>query len=294
MAAVAAVTNRSAPKNQQIQLFYNTSNAQIALDLRSGASSHDGTVTTWSASLNDYKGIVLNPSQVAAANLNEVPMVVAVTTPYSSDGSANVNNISLVSPVYQQLTTTDLNNSSVAMISLGDDATVYYVAGTSKDTTVIWQYGMISGINNTVVSGVSVLMNSTLGGWYDTNDTVQHLVFQAANGVLWEFDVAQQNPLKINNTDNSLSPAMFGVTFAVDTAYVYYVDNQSNLVRITKKGNTWGSSAQVQGWQVAKGSQITVTTANGLNHIFFVPLTGQSELGTSNQHFQHVTDPIQQ
>lgn len=127
MPALAAVVNKAVPGDKTINLYYNTSSAQVALSLQSGTSDPDPD-EYWAAADTDYPGYILNPSEIAAAQYRGVNLVVAATTPKESDKAPTVNNISIVSPIYQMLTTTTLANNKIAIASAGEAAWVYFLA----------------------------------------------------------------------------------------------------------------------------------------------------------------------
>lgn len=129
MPAIGAVLNGAVSEGKTINLYYNTPTAQVALALKSGNSHPDDNYEYWAADASDFKGHVLNPSEVAAVQFRGVATVVAATVPNVPEGETpTVNNISLVSPVYQMLTTTSLANCKVAMASSGEKAWVYFLS----------------------------------------------------------------------------------------------------------------------------------------------------------------------
>lgn len=71
-------------------------------------------------------------------------------------------------------------------------------------------------------------------------------------------------------------------------AYLYYVDGHDQLQKIVKSDITnaesWGQAQNVSGKKVHKESQITVISAGGKNHLFYVAQ------GMAKTTFEHVID----
>lgn len=101
MPGVTSLVNPGVEGGKEVNLFYNTESAQLAVALKSGTGDDDPDTRVWTASLDDYQGIILNPSELDCDIYRGLSMVVAVTKPFLSEGSQQTfNNISLVSPVY--------------------------------------------------------------------------------------------------------------------------------------------------------------------------------------------------
>lgn len=124
MPAISAIAHAGAPSSQSIELYFNTSTGQAGLSLASGTQAPDEHIV-YASGENDYRGYILNPSQMAAAKFRGVNMVVAATTPNAHP--ITVNQISIVCPVYQMLTSTTLANKKLAMSSNDDSAWVYFL-----------------------------------------------------------------------------------------------------------------------------------------------------------------------
>lgn len=122
MTAIAAIVNKAVEDDKVINVFYNTSKAQLGLCLESGTANDDQPSGQWETGNDDYNGYILNPSQMAGINYRGLQFVAAVTMPKLGQNETQTSNqISLVSPVYQELTTTTLDHVRIAMCASPDD-----------------------------------------------------------------------------------------------------------------------------------------------------------------------------
>jgi hypothetical protein len=72
------------------------------------------------------------------------------------------------------------------------------------------------------------------------------------------------------------------VTYGEGAAYLYYTDAYFNIYRVVKKQGNWGAHRSMFNEKPDVLSQMTASTANGVNHIFFQ---------TKNSHnITHVRD----
>lgn len=129
MPGVAALVNQSVAGDKSIQLFYNTNDSNPGLVLMSGDSSDDPG-KKYTAKSTDCKGIIVNPSQLGAATrFYGVNLVVGITYPVlkSCHTEHTDYNVSIISPVYQPLATTEVSNTSIAVCSSPKAAFVYYL-----------------------------------------------------------------------------------------------------------------------------------------------------------------------
>jgi hypothetical protein len=128
MAALAAIYNPLAPKDKGVNLFFNTSNAQVALTLKTGTDGSDPDNDAYTAGDDDYPGHILNPSEISGGSFRGVHHVIATTIPLVAKGTSVTNNqISLVSPVYKKLSTTALANKNTAFSSFEKGAWAYFL-----------------------------------------------------------------------------------------------------------------------------------------------------------------------
>lgn len=123
MPALAAIVNPAVAGDKSINLYFNTSTAQVALALKSGTEGEDPDTDVWAADQADYTGNVLNPSTIDGDVFRGVNVVVGVTKPKLEEGATQtVNQISLIAPVYKKLASTSLANKTITMCSAGPNA----------------------------------------------------------------------------------------------------------------------------------------------------------------------------
>lgn len=81
------------------------------------------------------------------------------------------------------------------------------------------------------------------------------------------------------------------VAFNDGRVYLYYcvtgaVGVAGGVRRIIKSNDRWGSSAPIDSPVVARGSQLAVVRANGINHLFYVARDANEELSDYIVHFR--------
>ena len=76
----------------------------------------------------------------------------------------------------------------------------------------------------------------------------------------------------VNNSDNSKNKTTIAVTVAGNSTYLYYLGKANVIHRVVKDKNGWGNSNIVQDAQKCEeSSDLAVTTANNVNHLFYLP-----------------------
>ena len=91
----------------------------------------------------------------------------------------------------------------------------------------------------------------------------------------------------MNNSNNSKDKTALAVTLAGTAVYLYYLGKGNVVYRVVKEGGTWGSSQAVEGVQkCSEASDLAVTTANNVNHLFYLPAN------TSQYEFVHFVDSL--
>lgn len=74
----------------------------------------------------------------------------------------------------------------------------------------------------------------------------------------------------ISNATDAEDKTTLAVKYVKGKAYLYYT-HKKELRRIVKDSDGWGTSGSVKGaHKVDADSQITVVSANGYNHLFYV------------------------
>ena len=98
--------------------------------------------------------------------------------------------------------------------------------------------------------------------------------------------------VNISTTDNAKPLTTIALTYFNGNVYLYYTNTSNNLIRVVKDASGWGSPRKVQGSaNVADESQLTVTTSNGYNHIFYVSDENLANFAASTK-FTHILDQI--
>lgn len=96
----------------------------------------------------------------------------------------------------------------------------------------------------------------------------------------------------IDSTSDARPLTTFCATYYAGKVYLYYTDYNSNLRRVVKTGSKWSSSERIMGSpKVAAESQLTVVTANKLNHVFYVSVDNLPMFSATTE-FTHIRDEI--
>jgi hypothetical protein len=126
MPGLAAIFNRSVRDGQSIQLFFNTSNLNLSLQLMSGDPNMPDMQRTFSSTSADHAGIIINQSYLGTASVSGNIVVVGLT---QNANSSTVYDVSIISPIFKPLTQTEIvNKVGIAMSSSPTDAWVYYLS----------------------------------------------------------------------------------------------------------------------------------------------------------------------
>ncbi|KAM0444423.1 hypothetical protein ACHAO4_010176 [Trichoderma viride] len=290
MAALAAIYNPLAPKDKGVNLFFNTSNAQVALTLKTGTDGSDPDNDAYTAGDDDYPGHILNPSEISGGSFRGVHHVIATTIPLVAKGASVTNNqISLVSPVYKKLSTTALANKNTAFSSFEKGAW----AGTANNQTKLKEYNFLTQHTATYLPNGDIRLNSSLAAYYNTKNGHRYVIYQEVNqNHLKEFDITSGQSYDIDCSEGAVQGTTIAATYANGKVYIYYVDGGANIRRIIKTGDSgWSGNHRVENAaKITIPGQLTVTTANGFNHLFYVSV--DNALDTND--FSHVVDEIQE
>ncbi|KOS19992.1 Wall-associated proteinase [Escovopsis weberi] len=289
MSGVAALWNvydQDGPTDPPINLYYNTGTAQLAVSIRSSTEAPDSG-KGFAAAENDHPGVILNPSEIACGVFRGFQIVIAATEPMTASGTRpTTNQISAVSPVYMGLAQTSLQNAKVSMSASKANAWVYFLDGTAEHGVRLKEFNYTTGGVTSYLEGADIKLNSSLASWYDEASDERFVIYQrysTSNTDLKEFNVTTRD----NSPKAGTSVA---VTNHKGIVYLYYTDSQSNLRRVMRRDNQWGTSAIVKNSPPVGNGQITVATANGLNHIFYMA----RDDSMAKQDFEHVHDPIEE
>ncbi|KAL7951068.1 hypothetical protein V8C42DRAFT_308426 [Trichoderma barbatum] len=293
MAALAAIYNPLAPKDRSVNLFFNTGNAQVALTLKTGTDGSDENDVYISGD-DDYPGYILNPSEIAGGSFRGVHHVIATTVPLVAKGGSVTNNqISLVSPVYKKLNTTALANKNTSFSSSDKAAWAYFLDGAANNQTKLKEYNFVTGHTATYLPNGDIRLNSSLAAYYNTKTGQRFIIYQEVNqNHLKEYNISNGQSYDIQDSEGAIAGTTIAATYDNDKVYIYYVDGGANIRRIIKTGaSDWSGNHLVENAsKINIPGQLTVTTANGFNHLFYVSVDNS----LADNEFTHVADEIQQ
>ncbi|KAI1819364.1 hypothetical protein F4861DRAFT_527237 [Xylaria intraflava] len=295
MAALAALVNKAVPDDKSINLFFNTGRAQLGLALQSGNATDDQPNDIWQPGDDDYTGYILNPSSIAAALYRGLNYVAAVTTPKLDAGATQTENqISLVSPVYQKLTTTNLENTNVALCITpnGDSGWLYNLRGQSTNDRLLRELDLKTGDSQeNLIPGVAV--NGSLAAFYHEGEGKRHVIFEG--GGLVDYIVEDKIQKNIPSPTMARNPAL-AVTYSPSNkkVYVYYSDLEQAIWRATSDQYGWSAAGTLVAGapKIAELSQLTVVQANGYNHLFYISKDFGGARIRAFSDFTHIRDPI--
>ena len=130
---VAAVINPHGPEGQQIHLFYNTNTKNLGFQFFD-ETKHSDETEAFAAGADAQTGFIINPAQVASTNLTGVDLVLGFTNKPKAAAAPDCkcedptqNDVSIISPVYQPLAATEVENLTIAATSSPTTAYVYYL-----------------------------------------------------------------------------------------------------------------------------------------------------------------------
>lgn len=294
MVAVTALQNPNAPAGQQISLYYNLNNQNLALEQRNEGEKADPPTDAYVSSETDQTGWIENPSQVAGTELNGIPIVFGFTAkkpdPDSKDPPTE-HDVSILSPVYRPVGSTLVDNISIAATTSGSMASVFYLTG-GKGNFIDIEERQLGEQNPVSWKGHSQIMEGSSLAAYITDEgdgPIRRVIYQADDDSdLYDFE-PDGGLTKISHADaKDRSP--LAVAVSNGKAYLYYLNSHNELQRIIKsdisKPKSWGSSDPIKGAQkVDESSFLTVVSAGKHNHIFYVAK------GKASTVFEHIRDP---
>jgi len=316
MPGVAALVNHLVPDGKSIQLFYNTNDLNLGLELKDGTADGDDPNRKFVAKSTDRQGIIVNPSQAAATEFLGMNLVFGITQPVLPKDQTDytVYNVSIVSPVYRPLTTTEVSNKSIAACSSDKKAWVYYLAGTDADSIELKEYRLEDYAIDVHSGTTKILKGSSLAAYWGPKSNSKKRRFVIYQGKsssdLYEYCVEDDEVHHIRSSADARNGTTIAVIFVSGKAYLYYTNSSRNIRKIVKGSDgKWGSSNRLDdgaedassrlgalkldassqledALKVDVSSQLTVTTSNGINHLFYVPSGG------AEGEFTHIRDPI--
>lgn len=129
MVGVTTIANLNAPAGKQISLYYNLKNQNLGLQQRNESTSQDPPTDVYVSSITAQVGWIENPSQVASANLTGLPLVFGFTEKKADPAVPKQLNhdVSILSPVYNPVGQTLKDNKTIAAVSDGVSASVFFL-----------------------------------------------------------------------------------------------------------------------------------------------------------------------
>ncbi|KAJ6035955.1 hypothetical protein N7540_000234 [Penicillium herquei] len=285
--AAAAVFDPAAPDETGISLFYNTDKGQLAVSLKNATDGPDPD-KTFAASEDDYHGHITSPSELASGSFRGFNIVVAVTVPNSVEDPKTTNQISVVSPVYLGIGSNSFANKKVVITTSETNAWVYFLDGVENSVVLKeFKYTIRSTTSHPADGDIS--LNSSLGGWYDPASDDRFVIYQdSTNGSLKQYNLVDKGTGGIVSTSDAKNGTSIAVTYAQGTVYLYYADSTDTVRRVTKVNGQWGSSTVVRDAPPLGNGQLTVVTANGFNHIFYIA----RDDSIASRGFTHIVERI--
>lgn len=288
---VSALVNEAVTGGKSIQLYYNDKNSNLGLSLKAGDGSSDPD-KTFVASSTDPTGQIVNPSHLGSGTkFHGINLVVGFTLPKLKEGQKDYESydVSVLSPIYQPLTTTTPNNTTISVCSSPTVAYVYYLTGTDDTDTRLHEYRLDSLKPSSKGRLNSILKGSSLAAYWHPDKKKPYVVYQTSESGnnLYEYNIQDDQSTHLKNSSNALKGTTLAVTYANKKAYLYYTDDAYNIQRIIKCDDKWGSSEVLDDAdRVGQTSQLAVVTSNNINHLFY------EATGGADNSFTHYSDPI--
>ncbi|CAP65925.1 uncharacterized protein PODANS_5_11210 [Podospora anserina S mat+] len=289
MVGVTTIANLNAPAGKQISLYYNLKNQNLGLQQRNESTSQDPPTDVYVSSITAQVGWIENPSQVASANLTGLPLVFGFTEKKADPAVPKQLNhdVSILSPVYNPVGQTLKDNKTIAAVSDGVSASVFFLTGGSGNAYKI-EEAVVGQIQPDDWSGTAVIIQDSSLAAYYSEPGVRRIIYQAADNSEIHDYRPKRGYVNIGNT-NAKDASPLAVVTAGSKAYLYYVNTHDQVKRIVKSDlsnpDSWGQEQDVNApKKVSKESQITVISAGGKNHLFYVAQ------GASDTTFEHIVD----
>ncbi|RYP65027.1 hypothetical protein DL770_009083 [Monosporascus sp. CRB-9-2] len=274
MPGFASILNpgQSVPNDKAIQVYYNTSTSQIGLQLRDKTTPDDDSPVIFHSKDADPTGIIINPSQLTATVMTSVNAIFGFTK-QKTDNTGKID-VSLVSPVFERVSTTESTNYTIASSYSKEKAWVYHLSGADENSLKIIQVQVGGGVKSTTLSASDMRLGTSLAAYYDSKKKTNFVIYQHKAGNdgdvrhLYEYKV-DSGSSKISNSGDAGKLTSLAAVYHDGKTYLYYTDNDNELRVITKDGE-WGSSAAVgDANKVNSSSQITAVSTGDANHIFY-------------------------
>ncbi|QPC73131.1 hypothetical protein HYE68_003883 [Fusarium pseudograminearum] len=276
MAPISVLLNSNVTDDKGLQVFYVTSQDNLGIALRNSAAKGVDSQDFYEAAADAHVGLIPVKSEIGSAVMNGLNLVVAITKHKlkDEDEKPTLNDVSIVSPVYQVLDNTGITNTTAAIVSNEDNsnAWVYYLQGSDPGQIQISEYELTTG-NIGPISNLNVDPDCSLGAFYDTNGNGRSIIYQDnSQRHIKEYQVESSQTIDIGDTAGAKSNTSLAVTCFEGYAYLYYTDEFMNLYRVIKDKDTseWGEHKKITpGANPDPSSQITAIGADGTIHLFY-------------------------
>lgn len=278
MPGLAVLINKAIPEAKSLHLFYNTQELNLGIALKDGSASPSDPSIKLVSAANNNQGLIVNGTSLGCAEYQGMNIVAALTQGVKPAGVTEFTkyDVSIVSPVYMPLSNTEKDNLAMAMASSGPKAWIYYLSGTDANSIRLNELSVDTKAVTTMANTTQIVAGSELAAYYDVSQSKRYVLYQEADdqGRIFEFCVDTKTPLPINNSNNTKEKTCFSITLAGANVYLYYLGKGNVIYRVVKdvtKGS-WGPSLPVDGAQKCEtASDLTVVTANNVNHLFYQP-----------------------
>jgi len=261
--------NPNVPKDKAIQVYYNNSTSNLGLQLRDQTKEDDDSPPTLSSKDTEPAGILINPSQLASVAMTTVNAVFGFTKPKT--GTTTID-VSLISPVFEKIGSTEATNTTMASCFFKDKAWVFYLTGADESKLKIVQAQVGGGVKTTNLEASDIRYGTSLAAYYDTENSDRFVIYQhkaSDNKHLYEYKVDSSSE-KISNSGDAAEKTSMAAVYHDKKTYLYYRDGDKELRVIIKKDGKWGSSEGVKDAnKVNPSSQITAMSSIDANHIFY-------------------------
>lgn len=270
MTGLAALVVSVAPNNEKIHVHYNTAKLNLAVILKNGEKGGEDVTKVYASKSDEKEGIIVNPSELGTSLLLGMNMVVGIT---KKNGSTTLNDISIVSPVYRPLTSTEIANTTVSVCVDGDNknAWIYYLKGTDANTMKMYQYVLSDFSGSSTADSEGILKGSSLAAYYDTHNEKRFVIFQGKdNKNLYEYCVDSDSTTHMTDANNAFTGTPMAVVYNSEKTYLYYLSTSKKIELIKKDSSGWGSPSS-RDKTADTSHQLTAAWSDGIPHVFYLP-----------------------
>jgi len=247
------------------------------MELRDKSKDGDDSPPIFNATDAQPTGLIPNPSQLTSVSMLGMPAVFGFTTQKGT--GATKNDVSLVSPVYEVMSSTELANKTIASCYTSDKAWIYYLSGADESKLKIIQARVGPSPELDTLEASNVRYGSSLAAYTadDTNYVIyQHKAGDADNRHFYEYEV-DESTTKIDHTNDAAALTSMAAVYYNSKVYLYYMDGDNELMVVIKENGTWGNSNKVKNAsKVNSSSQITAVSSGDANHIFYSDKDGKT------------------